>query len=251
MQCLKRIDQHASNITTRRQHVQRIVVHFLERVSIARRDRITRAGLHVFPPAMVRTAKSYQMRFLRVVARQPHRLHDRLSTGHMEGDLIETGDALQPRHVVDHTRMVATEYRPERLNAFGTFGDGGLVEVNAKHIDTIRACQVVEDVAIEVCHGDATCRCDEAGAFDVLAKVRAVLIRHSVSAGELQIRDADRRLRGGRERAGKVAAVVLGEHREAGTTSIDDVVGRAVGVEEGCFVVGVAGQQLGHTLGHS
>ena len=190
VQGLQRVDQHAGNVAAGAQHAQAVAVHLLQRISRARRVRVARAGLHVAPPAVVGAAEAHQVRALGVVTRQPHGLHHGLGAAHMERHLVQAGNLAQPCNVVDHTRVIATQQGTERLGAGAAFGDALLVEVLPKHIHAIGAGEVVENVAIEVGDGDAGRLPYKASHPEVLAQIGAVLERHPVGTGELQIRQA-------------------------------------------------------------
>jgi hypothetical protein len=73
--------------------------------------------------------------------------------------------------------MVGAEHRAQRLDPLAAAGHALLVEVVAEHIHAIGAAQVVEDVAIQVGHGDAGRGLEEGTALQVLAQETAVLER--------------------------------------------------------------------------
>ena len=102
---------------------------------------------------MIGTAEAHQVAPARVVAREAHRLHDGLGTGHVERHLVESRDLAQPADVVGQQRMVGAEHRSERAHLFGAALDALLVEVVAEDVDAVGAAQVEEAVAVEI--GDA------------------------------------------------------------------------------------------------
>ena len=111
MQRLQRIDQHAGDVAPAAEHPQGRLVHVLQRVGVARRERIADARLHVAPPAVVGAAKAHQVAAARVVSGEPHGLHDRLGSRHVKGDLVQAGDFQQAAHVVGGHRMVGAQHR--------------------------------------------------------------------------------------------------------------------------------------------
>ena len=137
------------------EHPERGVVHVLQRVGLARRERIADAGLHVAPPAVVRAAEAHQVAAARVVARQPHGLHHRLGSRHVKGHLVQPGDLEQAAHVVGGHRMIGAEHRPEVAHPLAAARDALLVEVVAEHVHAVRAGQIVEAVAVEIGDRDA------------------------------------------------------------------------------------------------
>ena len=190
MQRLQRIDQHAGDVAPRAQHAQGILRHLLQRVGLARGQRIADARLHIAPPAVIGAAEAHQMRAARVIAREPHGLHDRLGAGHVERDLVEAGDLRQARHVVGDHGMVGAEHGAEIAHALRALVHAGLVEVVAEQVDAVGAGQVVEAVAVEVGQRDAGRRLPERSGAQVLAHQAAELERHPVGGGELQVGDA-------------------------------------------------------------
>ena len=59
---LQRIDQHAGDIAPRFEDAERPFRHLGQRIGFVRRDRVSHAGLHVTPPAMIGAGKTNQMR---------------------------------------------------------------------------------------------------------------------------------------------------------------------------------------------
>ena len=201
-----------------------------------RRDRIADAGLHVAPPAVIAAGKAHQMRPSGVIARQPHRLHDRLGAGHVKRDFVEAGNPGEPPHVLGHHGMVGAEHRSERMGARLADLDALFIEVVAEDVDAVGAGEVVKDVAVDVGDGDAGRRGHEGADAEILAHQAAVLERHPIGAGELQVGD----LRGGFRRhppaLGEALLIERGQRKEAVLAFRRYITGRAVGAEE---VVGV------------
>ena len=194
MQRLQRIDQHAGDVLARAQHMQRPLRHVGQRIGLVRRHRVADAGLHVAPPAVIGAGEANQVRALGVVARQPHRLHDRFGAGHVERDFVEPGNLAQPPHVVGDDGMIGAEHGAERMGALFGFRDALLVEVVAEDVDAVGAGQVVEHIAVDIGDGDAGGGLHEGAGAEIFPHQPAVLERHPVAFGELQVGDARSRL---------------------------------------------------------
>jgi hypothetical protein len=112
-------------------------------------------------------------------------------------------------------------------------------------LTAVRGGQVVERIAVEIGQGDAVRGLHEgAGRGQSLAQEPAVLERHPVKVGELQIGKALAG-RGGRPNAfGKARAVERGEPRKARLAALDHIGRRVVRAEELPFVV-MAGRDPG------
>ena len=118
---------------------------------------------------MVGAAEAHQVRAARVVARQPHGLHDGLGAGHVERHLVQARDRAQPRDVVGDDRVVGPEHRAEVARpAPLPCVDALLVEVVAEHVDAVGAGQVEKPVAVEVGDRDAVGGAQEGAAGQVL-----------------------------------------------------------------------------------
>ena len=190
------------------------------------------------------------MRAAGVVARQPHRLHHGFGAGHVERDFVEPGNLAQPPHVVGDDGVIGAEHRAERMGALLGLGDALLVEVVAEDVDAVGAGQVVEHVAVEIGDRDAGRRLHEGAGAEMLAHQAAVLERHPVGFGELQVGDALGRLRGHLPALGVALLVEAGEPEEAVLALQRDVVGRAVGAEEIVDVEFVKRHQPRDHVGH-
>ena len=242
---LQRIHQHARDVLAGPQHAQRVLVHVLERVGLARRRRIADARLHVAPPAVVGAAEPHQVRAPRVIARQAHRLHHRLGPRHVERHLVEPRERAQAAHVVGDDRVVAAQHRPELAGAGAAAVHALLVEVVAEHVDAVRAGQIVEDVAVEIGDGDARRRTVEGADAQVLAHEAAVLERHPVGGGELQVGQTRLRLLGELARLGEALVVEPRQAHEPDPPPLRDVGGRVVGAKDALLVVLVERDPLG------
>ena len=237
MQRLQRIDQHAGDVATTAQHPQRILGHVLQGVGIARRHRVAHARLHVAPPAMIGAGKTHEVRSARVVAREPHRLHDRLGAGHVKRHLVEPGNVPQPLDVVGDRRMIGAEHRAKLARAPIAALQAVLVEVVAEEVHAVGAGQIVEAIAVEIGEDHSGGGLDERAGVEVLAHEAAVLERHAVGIGELQVGDAvpDARRAPGRLR--EPLAVERRKPHEPGAAARRDLLGRIVGAKEPLVVV--------------
>ena len=210
----------------RPQHVQRPLRHVGQRIGLVRRHRIADAGLHVAPPAVIGAGEANQMRAPGVVARQPHRLHHGFGAGHVERDLVEAGNRAQPFDVVGDDGVVGAEHGPERMRALFGLGDALLVEVVAEDVDAVGAGQVVEDIAVDIGDGDAGRGLHEGAGAEMLAHQAAVLERHAVGFGELQVGDVLGRLRRHLPALGVTVLIDAGEAEEA-VLALRGDIGRA------------------------
>ena len=250
MQRLQRIDQHAGDVAPTLQDTQRPFRHLGQRIGLVRRDRVADAGLHVAPPAVIGAGEANQMRTPGVVTGEPHRLHDGFGAGHVERDLVESGNRTQPGDVVDDDGVVGSEHRAERMRAGFGVGDAFLVEVVAEDVDAVGAGQVVEHIAVEIGHGDARGGLYEGAGAEMLAHQPRILERHPIGFGELQVGDPFRRLQGQRPALGKPLAVETGEPEETVLALRGDLGRRAVGTEEVVDVELVERDQPRHQARH-
>ena len=90
-----------------------------------------------------------------MIAREPHRLHDRFGAGHVERDFVEPGNLDEPVDVFGDDGMVEAEHRAERLRALLGTRNAFLVEIVAENIDAVGAGKIVEHIAVEVGQRDA------------------------------------------------------------------------------------------------
>ncbi len=250
MQRLQRIDEHAGDVASRPQDAQRIVRHVLECVGLVCRQWVADTRLHVAPPAMIGAAEAHQVGPAGVVARQPHGLHHRLGARHMERHFVESGKLFQTLHVVGDDRMIRAEHRAKLADALDGASYRLLVEVVAEDIDPVGAGQVVELIAVEIREHDARGRLHERCGFEVLAHDAAILERHPIGVGELQIGDAIGRLGGAADRFGKARVIERRQPLEAGAAAPRDLLRRIVGTEEPALVVVVERHQRGHPPRH-
>ncbi|MGY4421295.1 hypothetical protein ACVWY2_003744 [Bradyrhizobium sp. JR6.1] len=129
-------------------------------------------------------------------------------------------------------------------------GDALLVKVVAEDVDAVGAGQVVEHIAVEVGDGDAAGGLDEGRGAEMLAHQAAVLERHAVGFGELQVGDPLRHLGGQRAALGIAIRVEAGEAEEAVLPLHRDVLRCSVGAEEFVDVEFVVRHHARHHLGH-
>ena len=146
--------------------------------------------------------------------------------------------------------MVGAEHGAERMGALLGLGDALLVEVVAEDVDAVGAGQVVEHIAVDIGDGDAGRGLHEGAGAEILAHQPAVLERHPVGFGELQVGDARRRLRRHLPALGVALLIEAGEAEEAVLALHGDVVGRAVGAEEIVDIEFVMRHQPRDHLGH-
>ena len=212
--------------------MQRPLGHVGKRVGLVRRNRVADARLHVAPPAMIGAGKAHQMRALGVIARKPDRLHDGFGAGHVEGDFVEPGNLAQPFHVVGDRGMVGAEHRAERMRARFALGDAFLVKVVAENVDAVGAGEVVEQIAVDIGDGDAGRGFHEGAGAEIFLHQAAVLERHPVGAGELQVGNPACGFRRHRPALGVAFPVEAGEPEEAVLALGGDGRRRAVGTEE-------------------
>ena len=252
MHGLQGIDQHAGDVVAVAQHLQGVGVHFVEGERVrGRRHGVAWAGLHVIPPAVVGASKAHDFVAPGVVARQAHRLHHRLGARHMERHLVLPGDAAQPLHVVEHTRVVATQNRPQGLGHGRALGHAVFVVIQAQQIHAVRAGDVDKPVAVHVRQVHALAALPVAAGFDVALKHLPKLKGNADLPDQLHVRD---QALGGlgvcqRQRA---AALQLRAQRDKCLAPLSRNRGRGtVGAKPGGFVIAIGGHHLGNPLGHA
>ena len=154
-----------------------------------RRHGIAGAGLHIVPPTVVGAGEANNLAFAAVVARQPHGLHDSLGTRHVKRHFLHTGYFAQAFDVVQHTWVVRTEHRAQRLCTGHAFCDAGFVKVQTEQVDTVRAGDIKETVTVHVGQVNPLAFTPETAQLYVLAELFAKLVGHTVLADQLQIRN--------------------------------------------------------------
>ena len=199
---------------------------------------------------MIGTGKTNQVRTFGVVARQPHRLHDRLGAGHVERDFVEPGDFAQPLHVLGDDGMIGAEHGAERVGALLGFRDALLVEIVAEDVDAVGAGQVVGHIAVDIGDGDAGRGLHERAGAEIFAHQPAVRERHPVAFGELQVGDARCRLGRHLPALGVARLIEAGEPEEGVLALHGDIGGRAVGTEKAVDIELVMRHQPRDHFGH-
>ena len=249
VQGLQGVDQNAGNVFAGAQHMQAALVHVFECVRFTRGQRIARPRLNIFPPAVVRTAETHQMAALGVVAGQSHGLHHGFCAGHVKRHLVQTGDGFKALHVLEHAGMVSTEYRAQVFDCLLAGFDARLVEVVTQEVHAVRAGQVIKNVVVQVGDGDALRSFQEASAFDVPTQEISVLVGHPVTACELHVRnDLPGAGRHG-DALGETCGVERSQFKKPVAPAFNHRAAGAIGVKKHGFVVVIARQQAGNTLG--
>ena len=229
--------------------MQAALIHVLEGMGFTRRQRVTGAGLHVFPPTVVRATKTHQMAALSVVSSQPYRLHDGFGARHVKRHLIESRDRLQARDITQNTRVVCAKHRPKICGGLLSGLNTGFVKVVAKQVDAVGAGEVIELVAVQVSHRHAPGLLQEACGFEVLAQVVAILVRHAVPTGKLHVRDDGAGTCGHCDALGKTRFIQHHQSAKAVSTSLHYSLVSLVGVEKCVFIICIARQQAGNAFG--
>jgi len=130
------------------------------------------------------------------------------------------------------TGVIRAEHGAKGLRAGLCRGDALLVEVVAEDVDAVGAGQVVEHITIDVGDGDAGRRLHEGAGRKMLAHQPAILKRHPVGFGELQVGDAARHFRRHLPPLGVAFLIEAGQRKEGVATLLGDLGRRAVGAEE-------------------
>jgi hypothetical protein len=168
----------------------------------------------------------------------------------VERNLVEPRNRAQPRDIVDDDRMIRAEHRAERMGARLGPGDAVLVEIVAENVDAIGAGQVVEHIAVEVRHRDAGRRLHESAGAEMFADQPAILERHPVGFGELQVGDSLRGFLRHLAAAGEHILVELRQPEEAVLALHRHRGRRAIGAEEIVDVEFVERDQPRHHARH-
>ncbi len=129
-------------------------------------------------------------------------------------------------------------------------GNAFLVEVVAENIDAIRAGQIVEDIAVEIRDRDPRRRLHERAGAQMFPDQPAVLKRHPIGFGELQVGDFIRSLQRHFPAAGEPLPVELGEPEEGVLTLGGYLSRRAVRTEKIVDVELIERDQARHPARH-
>ena len=200
---------------------------------------------------MIRATETHNVFALGVVTRQPNRLHHRFGARHVERHFIHARYSFQSFSIAGRAGVVRPQHKAQVLGFGHAFGHGFFVEINSKHIHAIRACQVVERLAIQVGDMHAAGRLQKRPHLEVLLDQGAELEGHAVGRDELHVRNV---LAGGRcgLNAQRVAGFEnFGEFEKCLATKILYVKRCVVTFKELLLVKMVARQQTCQTLGHS
>ena len=133
--------------------------------------------------------------------------------------------------------MIRAEQGAEVANARHAPLDGVFVEVVAKDVDAVGTGEIVESIAVQVGYRHAICRLQESADRQIRAHHAAVLERHPVGAGELQIGNVFAGLRRVPARFGKARLVERGKLLESSAPARRDVIRRPVGAKELTLIV--------------
>jgi hypothetical protein len=126
-----------------------------------------------------------------------------------------------------------------------------LVEVDAEQIDAVRSGEIVEYVAVKVGNGYAGGRLQERAERQVLAYEAAVLERHPIGIGDLEIGHAVGHLRCRLECLGEAPLEIRRKPYEAGLTLCSDALRCIVRAKKFRFVIFVEWQKRCHAPRHA
>ncbi len=206
----------------------------VQSVGVPRRHGIANARLNVTPPSMISPAKTHQMRPAGVVAGKPRRLHDRLCSGHVKRNFVQSENLLESLNIGGDHWMISAEDGTELTHMLRAALDTLLVEIVTEEIHAIGACQIVEAVAVEIGNGYATRRLNEGADGEVLADKAVELERHPVGFRELKVGDA---VFDEPERLWKPVMVEFRKAQESGAAARRNLIRRRVRTEEMRLVI--------------
>ncbi len=146
--------------------------------------------------------------------------------------------------------MVGPEHRTERVRSRLGLGDALLVEVVAENVDAVRAGQIVENIAVDIGDRDPGRRLHERPGAQMLTDQPAILKRHPVGLGELQVGDSFRGLQRHLPALGEAVLVEAREPEEAILAPCADFGRCAVGTEELVDVEFIERDQARHQPRH-
>ena len=251
MQRLEGVDQHARNVLARGKHSKGVLIHFLQRVRATRRHGVSRARLNIVPPSVIGAAEPNQILASGMVARQAHRLHDRLGARHVKRHLVLARDATKPFGIPCRAGMQTAQHRTQGLDPLCCLLHAGLVEVVAHDIDPIRTGQIEVAPSVQIGDMHSRRRLDKSSQFQMGSHIRAELKRHSIGSGELEVGDVTRGLRrlddGSRMMPGKLPR----QTEEPLSTGRFYRVRSSIGAEHLFIPIGITGNPAGDPLGPS
>ena len=164
-------------------------MHLVEGQCIVRRRHgVAGAWLHIVPPAVVSPGEANHFALARVVARQTHRLHDRLGARHVKRDLVFARDLAQHRHVFLHAGVIRTEHRAQVAHQVHALLHAALVEVGTKQVDAVTAGDIQVPLLIGVGHPHPFAVGPVAANLQVVAQELLKLERHPVARDQLHVR---------------------------------------------------------------
>ena len=251
MQRLEGVDQHARNVLARGKHSKGVLIHFLQRVRATRRHGVSRARLNIVPPSVIGAAEPNQILASGMVARQAHRLHDRLGAGHVKRHLVLARDATKPFGIPCRAGMQTAQHRTQGLDPLCCLLHAGLVEVVAHDIDPIRTGQIHVAPSVQIRDVHPFRRLDKSSQFQMGSHVRTELKWHPIGSGELEIGDVTRGFRrlndGSRMMPGKLPR----QTEEPLSTGRFYRVRSSIGAEHLFIPIGITGNPAGDPLGPS
>jgi len=148
-------------------------------------------------------------------------------------------------------RMVGAEDGAQRLRFGKSFGHGFFVKVSAKNIHAVRACQIIENLSIQIGDLNTICRLQEGAYFEVFAHQWAELKRHPVSRDELHVRDVAPGFCGGLHAEFLASLQGLCEGEKGVSAQVPNVFWCAIAVKKLLLAVAVSRQPPGQSLGHA
>ena len=251
MQRLEGVDQHASNVLARRKHPERGRIHFLQRVHATGRHGVSRARLDIIPPSVIGATEADQILASGMVARQAHRLHDRLGARHVERHLVLARDATKPFGIPCRAGMQAAQHRTQSLDPLQRLLHARLVEVVAHDIDPIRTGQIHVAPSVQIGDVHSRRRLDKSSQFQMGPHIRAELKRHSIGSGELEVGDVTRSLCGLNDGSRMMPGKLPRQTEEPLSTGPFYRVRSSIGAEHLFIPIGITGDPAGDPLGPS
>ena len=251
VQGLQGVDQHTGNVFAAAQNLQAALAHVTQGVGLARGRGVARAGLHVFPPAVVSPAKTHNVFAACVVTGQAHGLHHGFGARHVKRYFVQARDGLEALGVARHHGVVRAQHRPQRLGACHALGHGVFVKVGTEHVHAVRAGQVIKLLAIKVGDMYALGRLPKRADFQVLAHHRAELEGHAVGRDELHVRDVLACSSSGLDAQAVPRLQCIGQSKKCRTALRLNIAWRTVAAKKLGFVEAVARQPACQSLGHA
>ena len=248
---LQRVDERAGDVLACRQHLKGSLRQVGERQRAVGRGRVADTGLNLAPPAVIRAREPHDPLPPGVVAREPHGLHHRLGSRHMERHLVEPGQRGDATRIVRDDRVIGTEHRPQLGRDRRPFRDRLFVELIPEQVDAVGAGQVDEPVAVEVDHLGPLRALQERARAELAPHLGAELERHPVRAGELQVGKERPRRHRRRQRARETLGVERGQPLEPRAAPGRDLGRRLVRREEPRLVIIIGRDQPRDALGEA